>query len=400
MGKKFERRNEVAPDSFFKNHRDSSRREARTVKRNDRTPRYKEHGEGERRSFNPNFDRNNRIRRNNNDNEQTPRRERNSERESSLRNRRFSRNSEPQEKYRKESYAESGEREQRRNPYRKGRSEKKREFGREQEYTPRNGERRQRVAHKEKETEPVFFTEPLINREIRLNRYIAMSGICSRREADDFIKAGVVKVNGVVVTELGTKISANDEIRFNDEIIHGEKKVYILMNKPKGYVTTLDDPNAERTVIDLLKGKVPERIYPVGRFDKNTMGVLLLTNDGDLTKELTHPSYQKKKIYHVFLDKNLSIEDMERIAEGVELEDGIAYADEISFIGDSKKEVGVEIHSGRNRIVRRLFEHFGYKVQKLDRVYFAGLTKKGLQRGFWRYLTPKEIGALKSGIYQ
>ncbi|HIS34323.1 MAG TPA: rRNA pseudouridine synthase [Candidatus Avirikenella pullistercoris] len=400
MEKKFERRNEVAPDSFFKNHRDSSRREARTVKSNDRTPRYKEHGEGERRSFNPNFDRNNRIRRNNNDNEQTPRRERNSERESSLRNRRFSRNSEPQENYRKESYAESGEREQRRNPYRKGRSEKKREFGREQEYTPRNGERRQRVAHKEKETEPVFFTEPLINREIRLNRYIAMSGICSRREADDFIKAGVVKVNGVVVTELGTKISANDEIRFNDEIIHGEKKVYILMNKPKGYVTTLDDPNAERTVIDLLKGKVPERIYPVGRLDKNTMGVLLLTNDGDLTKELTHPSYQKKKIYHVFLDKNLSIEDMERIAEGVELEDGIAYADEISFIGDSKKEVGVEIHSGRNRIVRRLFEHFGYKVQKLDRVYFAGLTKKGLQRGFWRYLTPKEIGALKSGIYQ
>lgn len=400
MGKKFERRNEVAPDSFFKNHRDSSRREARTVKRNDRTPRYKEHGESERRSFNPNFDRNNRIRRNNNDNEQTPRRERNSERESSLRNRRFSRNSEPQENYRKESYAESGEREQHRNPYRKGRSEKKREFGREQEYTPRNGERRQRVAHKEKETEPVFFTEPLINREIRLNRYIAMSGICSRREADDFIKAGVVKVNGVVVTELGTKISANDEIRFNDEIIHGEKKVYILMNKPKGYVTTLDDPNAERTVIDLLKGKVPERIYPVGRLDKNTMGVLLLTNDGDLTKELTHPSYQKKKIYHVFLDKNLSIEDMERIAEGVELEDGIAYADEISFIGDSKKEVGVEIHSGRNRIVRRLFEHFGYKVQKLDRVYFAGLTKKGLQRGFWRYLTPKEIGALKSGIYQ
>ena len=400
MEKKFERRNEVAPDSFFKNHRDSSRREARTVKRNDRTPRYKEHGEGERRSFNPNFDRNNRIRRNNNDNEQTPRRERNSERESSLRNRRFSRNSEPQENYRKESYAESGEREQRRNPYRKGRSEKKREFGREQEYTPRNGERRQRVAHKEKETEPVFFTEPLINREIRLNRYIAMSGICSRREADDFIKAGVVKVNGVVVTELGTKISANDEIRFNDEIIHGEKKVYILMNKPKGYVTTLDDPNAERTVIDLLKGKVPERIYPVGRLDKNTMGVLLLTNDGDLTKELTHPSYQKKKIYHVFLDKNLSIEDMERIAEGVELEDGIAYADEISFIGDSKKEVGVEIHSGRNRIVRRLFEHFGYKVQKLDRVHFAGLTKKGLQRGFWRYLTPKEIGALKSGIYQ
>ena len=400
MEKKFERRNEVAPDSFFKNHRDSSRREARTVKRNDRTPRYKEHGEGERRSFNPNFDRNNRIRRNNNDNEQTPRRERNSERESSLRNRRFSRNSEPQENYRKESYAESGEREQRRNPYRKGRSEKKREFGREQEYTPRNGERRQRVAHKEKETEPVFFTEPLINREIRLNRYIAMSRICSRREADDFIKAGVVKVNGVVVTELGTKISANDEIRFNDEIIHGEKKVYILMNKPKGYVTTLDDPNAERTVIDLLKGKVPERIYPVGRLDKNTMGVLLLTNDGDLTKELTHPSYQKKKIYHVFLDKNLSIEDMERIAEGVELEDGIAYADEISFIGDSKKEVGVEIHSGRNRIVRRLFEHFGYKVQKLDRVYFAGLTKKGLQRGFWRYLTPKEIGALKSGIYQ
>ena len=244
------------------------------------------------------------------------------------------------------------------------------------------------------------FMEPLLNREIRLNRYIAMSGICSRREADEYIRSGVVSVNGSVVTELGTKVKAGDEVCFNDEVIRGERKVYIVLNKPKGYVTTMDDPNAEHTVMDLLQNKVEQRIYPVGRLDKNTMGVLLLTNDGDLAKELTHPSYMKKKVYQVFLDKKVEEADMERLVQGVELEDGPAYVDEISYVGESRKEVGVEIHSGRNRIVRRLFETLGYRVQKLDRVYFAGLTKKGLQRGMWRYLTGQEISMLKSGGYQ
>ncbi len=244
------------------------------------------------------------------------------------------------------------------------------------------------------------FMEPLLNREIRLNRYIAMSGICSRREADEYIQSGVVSVNGSVVTELGTKVKAGDEVCFNNEVIRGERKVYIVLNKPKGYVTTMDDPNAEHTVMELLQNRVEQRIYPVGRLDKNTMGVLLLTNDGDLAKELTHPSYMKKKVYHVFLDKKVDEADMERLAQGIELEDGLAYVDEISYVGENRKEVGVEIHSGRNRIVRRLFETLGYRVQKLDRVYFAGLTKKGLQRGMWRYLTSQEISMLKSGGYQ
>ncbi len=254
---------------------------------------------------------------------------------------------------------------------------------------------------KEPYTPEVAFTaEPLINREIRLNRYIAMSGVCSRREADSYIQSGAVSVNGTVVTELGTKIKPGDEVCFNDQVIRGEKKVYIVMNKPKGFVTTVDDPNANgHTVMDILGDKVKERIYPVGRLDKQTMGVLLFTNDGDLTRELTHPSYEKKKIYHVFLDKDITEEDMEKLAAGVELEDGIAFADEISYTGKTKKEIGIEIHNGRNRIVRRMLESLGYKVTKLDRVYFAGLTKKGLKRGFWRYLTEKEVTALKSGLY-
>lgn len=260
--------------------------------------------------------------------------------------------------------------------------------------------RRARIVKEEYVPEVAFTAEPLINREIRLNRYIAMSGVCSRREADSYITSGAVSVNGMVVTELGTKINPGDEVRVNDEVVRGEKKVYIVMNKPKGFVTTVDDPNANgHTVMDILGDKVNERIYPVGRLDKQTMGVLLFTNDGDLTRELTHPSYGKKKIYHVFLDKNISEEDMEKLASGVELEDGIAFADEISYIGTNHKEVGIEIHNGRNRIVRRMLEALGYKVTKLDRVYFAGLTKKGLQRGFWRYLTEKEVIALKSGQY-
>lgn len=235
---------------------------------------------------------------------------------------------------------------------------------------------------------------------IRLNRFIAQSGICSRREADDFIVAGVVTVNGKVVTELGTKVMPTDEVRFNDARVQGEKKVYLVLNKPKGYVTSLEDPHATKTVMDLVKGACAERIYPVGRLDKNSLGLLLFTNDGDMTKQLTHPTYQKKKIYQVTLDKPLTRADMDRIAEGITLEDGEIHADEIAYVKDKKQEIGIEIHSGRNRIVRRIFEFLGYEVKKLDRVYYAGLTKKNLKRGAWRFLTDEEVQRLKSGRYE
>lgn len=235
---------------------------------------------------------------------------------------------------------------------------------------------------------------------VRLNKFIANSGICSRREADEFIEAGVVTVNGVVVTELGTKVKPTDDVRFNGQRLQGEKKVYILLNKPKGYVTSVDDPHADKTVMDLIKGACSERVYPVGRLDKNTTGVLLFTNDGELTKQLTHPSNEKIKIYHAFLDKNVSQPDLEKLVEGFDLEDGFTQADSASYVDGQKSEVGLEIHSGRNRIVRRMFEHLGYKVTKLDRVYFAGLTKKGLKRGDWRILTPKEVNMLKMGAYK
>jgi len=236
--------------------------------------------------------------------------------------------------------------------------------------------------------------------EMRLNRFIAQSGICSRREADDFISAGLVSVNGVIVTELGTKVMPTDEVKFNDSRVEGEKKVYLVLNKPKGYVTSLEDPHADKTVMDLVKGACTERIYPVGRLDKNSLGLLLFTNDGDLTKQLTHPAYRKKKIYQVTLDKPLTRADMDVIAEGITLEDGEIHADEISYVKENKKEVGIEIHSGRNRIVRRIFEKLGYAVQKLDRVYYAGLTKKNLKRGGWRFLTREEVSRLKSGQYE
>ena len=249
---------------------------------------------------------------------------------------------------------------------------------------------------------PKYAEEPIDpNAEIRLNKYVANSGICSRREADNHITAGAVTVNGEVITTLGTKIKMGDEVRFNGEIIKGEKKVYLLLNKPKGYVTSVDDPHAEKTVMDLIKGACSERVYPVGRLDKSTTGVLLLTNDGELTKTLTHPTYNKKKIYHVFLDKRISESDMERIASGVDLDDGVAYADAISYVDAADKtQVGVEIHSGKNRIIRRMFDTIGYKVIKLDRVYFAGLTKKGVPRGNWRFLTQREVGMLKKGSYE
>lgn len=235
---------------------------------------------------------------------------------------------------------------------------------------------------------------------IRLNRFISQSGVCSRREADDFILAGVVTVNGEVVTELGTKILPTDEVRFNDERLQGEKNVYIVLNKPKGFVTSLDDPYAEKTVMDLVKGACTERVYPVGRLDKNSLGLLLITNDGDITRQLTHPSNRKKKIYQVTLDKPLTRADMDTLTEGITLEDGEIFADEIAYASEDKKSVGVEIHSGRNRIVRRMFEHLGYVVQKLDRVYYAGLTKKNLKRGAWRFLTKDEVMRLKTGQYE
>lgn len=236
--------------------------------------------------------------------------------------------------------------------------------------------------------------------EIRLNRFVSQSGLCSRREADDFITAGLVSVNGVIVTELGTKVKPTDVVKFNDERLQGEKNVYLVLNKPKGYVTTLEDDHADKTVMELVQNACKERIYPVGRLDKNSLGLLLFTNDGDITRQLTHPSLHKKKIYEVTLDKALTRADFEQLAEGVTLEDGEAYFDEISYLKDDKKSVGVEIHSGRNRIVRRMFEHLGYKVTKLDRVYYAGLTKKNLKRGAWRFLTSDEVARLKAGRYE
>jgi 23S rRNA pseudouridine2605 synthase len=236
--------------------------------------------------------------------------------------------------------------------------------------------------------------------QIRLNRFIANSGACSRRDADEHIKNGLVSVNGRLVTDLGTKVTYDDEVRLRNKKLSAEKKVYILMNKPKDYVTTVDDPHAEHTVMELIGDKCPERVYPVGRLDKATTGVLLLTNDGELTGKLTHPKYKRKKIYHVFLDRPLIKNDLFKLTEGIELDgetvaaDAVAYADE-----EDKSQIGIELHSGKNRVIRRIFETLGYKVKKLDRVYFAGLTKKNLSRGKWRFLSEKEISMLKRGIF-
>ena len=249
------------------------------------------------------------------------------------------------------------------------------------------------------ESSEVPYPSP-IQDTVRLNKFIANSGVCSRREADTLIQAGVVTVNGEVVTELGTKVNIfTDDIRFNGERLKGEEKVYIVMNKPKGYVTTASDPHAEKTVIDLVKN-CPTRVYPVGRLDKNTTGVLMLTNDGEIAERLTHPAYDKKKIYQVALDRPLSQEDYERILSGIELNDGEIKADELEYIDEKdKRKLGIEIHSGKNRVVRRIFESLGYNVKALDRVYFAGLTKKGLKKGEWRYLTEGEANILKMGAY-
>jgi len=229
----------------------------------------------------------------------------------------------------------------------------------------------------------------------RLNKYLANAGIASRRDADILIKSGVVKVNGIPVTEMGYKIKPGDTVTYGDAAVKSERKVYLLLNKPKDYITTMDDPQERKTVMALVSGACKERIYPVGRLDRNTTGLLLFTNDGELTKKLTHPKHEIKKVYHVSLNKSLRGEDFKAIVEGVELEDGLIKADDLAFVGEGKKEVGIEIHSGRNRIVRRLFEHLGYEILKLDRVTFAGLTKKDLPRGKHRFLTQKEVNFLQ-----
>jgi len=252
---------------------------------------------------------------------------------------------------------------------------------------------KKRIEYKEEHIDP--------NEPIRLNKYLANAGVCSRREADEFIQAGVVSVNGTVVNELGTKVMRSDEVKFHDQPVSIEKKVYVLLNKPKDYVTTSDDPQQRKTVMDLVKDACPERIYPVGRLDRNTTGVLMLTNDGDMASKLTHPKFLKKKVYHVFLDKNVAMTDLQKIAEGIELEDGEVHADAIEYASEEDhNQVGIEIHSGKNRIVRRIFESLGYRVIRLDRVQFAGLTKKNLRRGDWRFLTEQEVDMLRSGMFE
>lgn len=285
--------------------------------------------------------------------------------------------------------------------YRQGRPNNRYQQGGGRSFRPRTADynpnakysMKKRIEYKEILADP--------NEPIRLNKYLANAGICSRREADEYITQGAVSVNGVVVTELGTKVLRSDEVKFHDQRVRIEHKVYILLNKPKDTVTTSEDPQERKTVMDLVRNACPERIYPVGRLDRNTTGVLLLTNDGDLASKLTHPKFQKKKIYQVTLDKPLNEEDLEKIKTGIELEDGEIHADDINYPKlEDKKIVGIEIHSGRNRIVRRIFEAVGYKVYKLDRVYFAGLTKKGLRRGDWRFLTEQEVSILHMGSFE
>lgn len=238
---------------------------------------------------------------------------------------------------------------------------------------------------------------PSFNDEaIRLNKYLSNAGVCSRREADVLIQTGVITVNGKIVTELGYKIAPTDVIQCNGETINAEKKRYVLLNKPKGFITTMDDPQGRKTVMTLVRNACRERIYPVGRLDRETTGLLLFTNDGDLAKKLTHPRYQARKIYHVELNKPVKAEDLDKLLRGVDLEDGKSKADKASYVeGGNSREVGIEIHSGKNRIVRRMFESLGYTVVKLDRVVFAGLTKKDLPRGMFRHLSEDEVSFLR-----
>ena len=263
---------------------------------------------------------------------------------------------------------------------------------------PQNKRKQGNIGHRQIEYKSVM-VDP--NEDIRLNKYLANAGVCSRREADELIQAGAVSVNGTPITELGTKIKRGDKVLIGDQLVAPDKLVYILLNKPKGCVTSTDDPNAKLTVMKLVERACKERIYPVGRLDKPTTGVLLLTNDGDLASKLTHPMYNKKKIYQVTLNKELTEEDMATIAAGIDLEDGPIKPDEISYVDDADhKKIGIEIHSGRNRIVRRIFDKLGYRVMRLDRVFFAGLTKKGLKRGEWRFLTEREVSMLRMGAFE
>jgi 23S rRNA pseudouridine2605 synthase len=260
--------------------------------------------------------------------------------------------------------------------------------------------RKQPSVQKRKQQEP----EPKGKKQepeiIRLNRFIANSGLCSRRDADEYIRNGSIMVNGKVVTDMGTKVTYSDDVRYKNKKLSAEKKIYILMNKPKDYVTTLEDPHAEHTVIELLGKDFPERVYPVGRLDKATTGVLLLTNDGDLAGKLTHPKFKRKKVYHVFLDIPVTKNDLVRITEGIELDGVTVVADAVSYADpEDRTQIGIELHSGQNRVIRRMFETLGYRVRKLDRVYFAGLTKKNVKRGKWRFLTDKEVSMLKRGIF-
>ena len=347
-----------------------------------------------RRSFNPNFDSENRPRFNNSEraNRRFNRDEERSSREERFAKPRFNRNDERRSDFESRENRFRGER--------FGREERGERGGRFERGEKRTFNKRDNRRESAKAAYPSYDAAPSMPETMRLNRFISMSGICSRREADELISQGLVMVNGVVVTELGAKINNSDEVIYNGQRLKGEKKVYILMNKPKGYVTTIEDPNTDKTVISLISNACQERVYPVGRLDKNSLGVLLITNDGDLTKKLTHPSYNKKKIYQVDLNKNVSVEDLQKIYNGVELEDGVVEVDDIQFTSESKRKIGIEIHSGRNRVVSRLFESLGYSVVKLDRVYFAGLTKKNLPRGRWRFLTDAEVSMLKSGSYE
>ncbi len=284
-----------------------------------------------------------------------------------------------------------------------GYQQRPRQGGYPRQQGPRNGfpqQRAQRFTPRPKQIEyTIDIPDP--DSEMRLNKYMSNAGICSRREADEKIQAGAVTVNGKVVTELGTKIRPADVVEYEGKVVVPERKCYVLLNKPKDCVTTSDDPGGRTTVLDIVKNACAERIYPVGRLDRNTTGVLLLTNDGDLASKLTHPKFVKKKIYHVWTDKPIAEEDMQRIADGIELDDGEIHADEVSYVSETdRKQAGIEIHSGRNRIVRRIFESLGYRVVKLDRVYFAGLTKKNLPRGKWRYLSQDEVNHLRQGSFE
>ena len=416
---------EDALSSFSKDKRPRISRPAKPHGTSSDNP-YDRRGDEQRRSFNPNFTKDNRLKSGSRDRDDRPY---GKPKYRYNKDDRFNRNDRPDrfdkdDRYRKNDRPEREDRPWRKDdrpssPYKPQRRDESQPYG-ERPRFQKDGDRKggfgkkwdrsdssrgaarthdSRFKKDRKEDYPRY-DAPKPQGAIRLNRFIANSGICSRREADDLITAGVVAVNGKIVTELGTKVNPEDEVRFNGEIVKGEKKVYILMNKPKGFVTSVEDPHSDKTVMDLIKGACTERVYPVGRLDKNSVGVLLFTNDGDLTRKLTHPSYNKQKIYQVTLDKPLSEEDMTKIAEGITLEDGPIFADEVSYVSENRKEVGIEIHSGKNRIVRRIFESLGYSVQKLDRVYFAGLTKKRLKRGGWRFLSPREVSMLKRGEYE